>query len=45
MTDDGPETHRRTQRQDDEAMLRAEYERLLERREFWHGEYEARQDS
>ena len=28
---------------DDEAMLRAEYERLLERREFWHGEFEARQ--
>jgi hypothetical protein len=29
---------------DDEAMLRAEYERLLERREFWHAEFEARQD-
>ena len=29
---------------DDEAMLRAEYERLLGRREFWHTEFEARQD-
>lgn len=29
---------------DDEAMLGAEYERLLERRDFWHGEFEARQD-
>ena len=29
---------------DDEAMLRAEYERLLGRREFWHAEVEARQD-
>ncbi|TME66636.1 MAG: hypothetical protein E6I50_10450 [Chloroflexi bacterium] len=29
---------------DDEAMLRAEYERLLGRREFWHAEFEARQD-
>jgi hypothetical protein len=28
---------------DDEAMLHAEYERLLERRDFWHAEYEARQ--
>jgi len=27
----------------DEAMLRAEYERLLGRREFWHAEFEARQ--
>ena len=29
---------------DDEAMLRAEYERLLGRREFWHAEVEARRD-
>jgi hypothetical protein len=29
---------------DDEAMLRAEYERLLERREFWHSQFESRQD-
>jgi hypothetical protein len=29
---------------DDEGMLRAEYERLLERREFWHTEFEARRD-
>ena len=29
---------------DDEAMLRAEYERLLGRREFWHAEFEARRD-
>jgi hypothetical protein len=29
---------------DDEALLRAEYERLLERREFWHAEFEARKD-
>ena len=29
---------------DDEAMLRAEYERLLGRREFWHAQFEARQD-
>lgn len=29
---------------DDEAMLRAEYERLLGRREFWQAEFEARQD-
>ena len=29
---------------DDEAMLRAEYERLLARRDFWHAEFEARQD-
>ena len=29
---------------DDEAMLRAEYERLRERREFWHTEFEARRD-
>jgi len=28
---------------DDEAMLRAEYERLLGRRAFWHAEFEARQ--
>jgi hypothetical protein len=28
----------------DEAMLRAEYKRLLDRREFWHSEFEARQD-
>jgi hypothetical protein len=28
---------------DDEAMLGAEYERLLERRDFWHAEYQARQ--
>jgi len=29
---------------DDEAMLRAEYKRLLGRREFWQAEFEARQD-
>jgi hypothetical protein len=29
----------------DEAMLRAEYERLLERREFWQAEFEARRDN
>jgi hypothetical protein len=29
---------------DDEKMLRAEYERLLGRREFWHAEFEARRD-
>ncbi|TMF26118.1 MAG: hypothetical protein E6I36_01395 [Chloroflexi bacterium] len=29
---------------DDEAMLRDEYERLLERRKFWHAEFESRQD-
>jgi hypothetical protein len=29
---------------DDEAMLGAEYERLLARRKFWHAELEARQD-
>jgi len=29
---------------DDEAMLRAEYERLLERRDFWHAEFESRKD-
>ena len=29
---------------EDEAMLRAEYERLLGRREFWHAEFEARRD-
>jgi len=28
---------------DDESMLRAEYERLLGRRAFWHAEFEARQ--
>ena len=28
---------------DDEEMLGAEYKRLLERREFWHAEFEARQ--
>ena len=28
---------------DDEAMLRTEYDRLLERRKFWHAELEARQ--
>ena len=28
---------------DDEAMLRDEYERLLERRKFWHAEFESRQ--
>ncbi|TMF92953.1 MAG: hypothetical protein E6I04_15570 [Chloroflexi bacterium] len=28
---------------DDEAMLRDEYERLLERRNFWHAEFESRQ--
>jgi hypothetical protein len=29
---------------DDEAMLRSEYERLLDRREFWQSEFEARKD-
>jgi hypothetical protein len=29
---------------DDEAMLSAEYERLLGRREFWQAEFEARRD-
>jgi hypothetical protein len=29
---------------EDEAMLRAEYERLLERRDFWRAEFDARQD-
>jgi hypothetical protein len=28
---------------DDEAMLRTEYARLLERRKFWQAEFEARQ--
>jgi len=29
---------------DDEAMLGAEYKRLLGRREFWQAEFEARRD-
>jgi hypothetical protein len=29
---------------DDEEMLRAEYERLVGRRDFWHAEFESRQN-